>query len=246
MNPRSLRVRAVGLMVLVVLGLGFAGPSAGGSQPRFDTDRHRYRPREVVTTTLVNDSNETIRLTSEWSIGEVGGPTRARMYWGEPLTEVDPGETRVWRWRQDPNDCGQPQDACTHVGGYVDPGRYVVRAEVDGVELERRFEIGRYFTLGFERSAETFVVWAIEEKPIRQMTREARAEEKTLIVSGIVRGARRYNPDWSYTMGPRSIVLGEVFTEVCDGAPRYVERHRDEWRGERWCPWSSYVRRAGR
>jgi hypothetical protein len=47
-------------------------------------------------------------------------------------------------------------------------------------------------------------------------------------------------------MGPSSIVLGEVFVEVCDGDPNYVERHRREWLGERWCPWSSYVKREGR
>jgi hypothetical protein len=37
-----------------------------------------------------------------------------------------------------------------------------------------------------------------------------------------------------------------VAIEVCDGNPRYVQRHRDEWRGETWCPWSSYVEKVGR
>jgi hypothetical protein len=46
-------------------------------------------------------------------------------------------------------------------------------------------------------------------------------------------------------MGPHSIVLGEVFVEVCDGSPFYVQRHRKEWLGERWCPWDSYVKRIG-
>jgi hypothetical protein len=41
-------------------------------------------------------------------------------------------------------------------------------------------------------------------------------------------------------------VLGEVFIEVCDAAPRYVERHKKAWLGERWCPWSSYVSKTGR
>jgi hypothetical protein len=47
-------------------------------------------------------------------------------------------------------------------------------------------------------------------------------------------------------MGTRSIVLGQVFTEVCDASPTYVQNHRADWLGRRWCPWSSYVKRAGR
>jgi hypothetical protein len=78
------------------------------------------------------------------------------------------------------------------------------------------------------------------------MRREAAAEDKTLIVSGIVRDAARYNPDWSYTMGPGTIVLGEVFTEVCDANPNHVENNRRAWMGQRWCPWSSYVEREDR
>jgi hypothetical protein len=78
------------------------------------------------------------------------------------------------------------------------------------------------------------------------METEAAAEEKTLIVSGVVRRPQRYNPDWRFAMRSGSIVLGEVFIEVCDGSPKYVQRHRSEWLGERWCPWSSYVEKVGR
>jgi hypothetical protein len=55
-----------------------------------------------------------------------------------------------------------------------------------------------------------------------------------------------YNQPWSYKMGSRSIVLGEAFIEVCDASPTSVENHREDWLGKRWCPWSSYVKRAGR
>jgi hypothetical protein len=77
------------------------------------------------------------------------------------------------------------------------------------------------------------------------MTAQANSDEKTLIVSGIVRRQVLYNSRWDFSMGHRSIELGEVFIEVCDGAPRYVQRHRDEWFGQRWCPWSSFVKRIG-
>ena len=66
------------------------------------------------------------------------------------------------------------------------------------------------------------------------------------IVSGIVRAKRPFNQPWSYTMGPQSIVLGQAFIEVCDASPTYVENHRADWLGQRWCPWSSYVKHAGR
>jgi hypothetical protein len=231
------------LGVLLVAG-GIA--SAGGERPDFDTDKDRYRHREMVVTKLHNDTDRTLRLTSEWSIREKGGPVRARMYWGEPLDEVAPGETRRWRWPQDFNDCGRPQGACTDVGGNVPPGRYEVQAELDGEKITRRFDIGRYFTLGFSRSSDEFILWANDERTIRRLTREARAEERTMIVSGVVRRERPYNPDWSYSMGPRSISLSETAPESCDQAPRYVEAHRAGWMGKRWCPWSGYVKRAGR
>lgn len=235
-------------LLIGVLVLGSALPTTVSARrgPEFDTDKSRYRPRRDVVIELVNDTDRVVRLTSDWRVRRAGGRVLARMTWGDSLKSVDPGERRVWRYPQDLNSCGKPQNACTDVGGHIGPGRYVVEAGIDGELLTRRFQVGRYFTLGFRESQDRFVVWVNEERPLRRMRREARAEEKTLIVSGIVRGAVRYNPDWSFSMGPSSIVLGEVFVEVCDASPRYVENHRRAWKGERWCPWSSYVKRVGR
>ncbi|MFN2388618.1 MAG: hypothetical protein ABR575_03290 [Actinomycetota bacterium] len=61
-----------------------------------------------------------------------------------------------------------------------------------------------------------------------------------------MRRGRPYNPAWSYTVGPSSIFVGEVFVEVCDASPEYVEENRREWLGEQWCPWSSNVQAVGR
>ncbi|HEV3472419.1 MAG TPA: hypothetical protein VG408_04335, partial [Actinomycetota bacterium] len=64
-------------------------------------------------------------------------------------------------------------------------------------------------------AVDPFVIWVREERPIRQLRNDLdQPESDRRIVSGIVRRAKPYNPDWSFTMGPASIVLGEVFVEV--------------------------------
>jgi hypothetical protein len=106
---------------------------------------------------------------------------------------------------------------------------------------------GAFFTLGFKGSDRTFVILAREQKAIRELRADlSKPRNGRRIVSGIVRTGKPYNQPWSYTMGSRSIVLGQVFTEVCDASPTYVQNHRADWLGRRWCPWSSYVKRAGR
>ena len=245
-------------MASLLVGLLVAAPAlvAAGPPPaaRFTTDRKYYSPGTIVRIVLSNTGSQDIKLTSRWTIHRRGeARSLAEMIWGNSLRTVEPGERRVWEYPQDFNTCGKPQNACTDVGGHIGPGRYYVRAETSLGVLKASFQVGRYFTLGFRCSdsgdcehAEPFVVFVNEERPIRQMKREARAEEKTLIVSGIVRGERFYNPAYSYTMGPSTIVLGEMWTEVCDAHPNYVESHRRAWMGERWCPWSSYVAKIGR
>jgi hypothetical protein len=106
---------------------------------------------------------------------------------------------------------------------------------------------GAFFTLGFRGSGQTFVVLVRERQAIRGLRADlSKPRRERRIVSGIVRRGRPYNQPWSYAMGPRSIVLGQVFIEVCDASPTYVESRRADWLGRRWCPWSSYVKRAGR
>jgi hypothetical protein len=106
---------------------------------------------------------------------------------------------------------------------------------------------GQFFTLGFKGSDRTFVLLAREQEAIRELRADlSKPRSERRIVSGIVRTGKPYNQPWSYTMGTRSIVLGQVFTEVCDASPTYVQNHRADWLGRRWCPWSSYVKRAGR
>lgn len=221
--------------------------SGAGERPLSLHLKRHHRPGAPVIAVVQNVSDETQRIEASWTITHAKtGAVVARNHWTKAERRLAPGETAVWEWDQREGSYSSEPAPPGEAEERVRPGGYVLTAGEDDPRLTRRFQIGRFFTLGFEGRDDTFVVFVNERRPIKAMKAEAAAEDKTLIVSGIVREGSRYNRDWSYKMGPGSIVLGEVFIEVCDAAPRYVERHKEEWLGERWCPWSSYVLKTGR
>lgn len=240
---KLLSVAACAALVLV------SAPAPVAAQERvFELHLKRlHRPGAPVIAVVQNVSDETQRIEPQWTITRAKtGEVVAQNHWSSAERRLGPDETAVWEWDQregsyssEPSPPGEEEER-------VRPGGYVLTVDEDDAHLTRRFHIGRFFTLGFEGRDDTFVVFVNERRAIRAMRAEAAAEDKTMIVSGIVRDGNRYNRDWSYTMGPGSIVLGEVFVEVCDAAPGYVERHKRQWLGERWCPWSSYVLKTGR
>ena len=161
------------------------------------------------------------------------------------LSEEERSGTRVtWVWDQRHACYG----ACENVweGDPAQPGLYEVSTagtEAPG-KPPTRFSIGAYFHVAFDaRPNADFVVFTNKPETVEQMRAELeRPQEERQIVAGIVKARKPgYNPEWRYILGPQTIFLGEVFIEVCDGSPYYVQRHLDEWRGQRWCPWSSYV-----
>ena len=245
-----MRSPSAGLVAVVafVLSAGIA-TAASAAGPELGTDRHRYRPGREVVIRLVNDTNDTISFDNPWRIVRTrNAKTIATLAWESQETTIAPGGQRTWRWNQRKGNCATD---CTFQGGEdlppAGPGRYAAVVVTSAGKLRTVFEVGRFFTLGFENDPdESFVVFAIEREPISQMKAEAAAEDKTLIVSGVVRGAKNYNDPWSYTMGPGSLVLAEAFVEVCDASPDHVESHLEAWKGKRWCPWSSYVAKVGR
>ena len=236
--------------MLVALGLLVPhGSAAAGGGVDHSTRFHRNLVGKTVEITLQNHEQTAVELIGPWTITDARSGQQVSHYFFSDERELAPGEKIVWAWMQDDACYGSCQNV--RAGEPVGPGVYVASVETSlGVE-KRRFQIGRYFTVGF-RCGETdcswddFVVYVNTPDEVAQMEAEAVSAEKTLIVSGIVRRARPYNRNWRFSMGPGSIVLGEVFIEVCDGSPRYVQRHRSEWVGERWCPWSSYVEKVGR
>lgn len=235
------------LCIFFSLVTGAVASAVAPADPQLETDRKRYRPEAPVTITLTNQAEYELSFETPWRIENSRGETVSQFNWTQGESPLAQGESLSWIWDQSPNTCGS-DGSCTKIGGYVPPGKYTAVVETQDGEARARFQIGEYFTVAFEsRPKLRFGVFVTTADEIEQMRAEAAAEDKTLIVSGKVRGWRAgYNPDWRFVMDPRTIVLGEVFIEVCDGSPWYVQRNLDEWKGQRWCPWSSYVLKQGR
>ena len=238
--------------ILIVLALLVTTvPSVAASPappPVFDTDSTRYRTGEIVTITLENHTRANLTMENPWVIENARtGDTESIYIWPDDQLVVRAGESRTWAWEQNAGGCyGQCENV--HYGDPVGPGRYTAIARTSAGEFRAGFQVGEYFTLGFtSRPNIDFVVYVNRPDDVAAMRAEAETDDtEKQIVSGIVRRGKSYNPDWNFTMGPSSIVLGDMFIEVCDGSPYYVQRNRSEWIGERWCPWSSYVEKVGR
>lgn len=235
--------------LILLLCLGLLSPSVASASRGLELtiDRDRNVVGQVVALQIRNYEQTPIQLTGAWTITDVrSGREVSRYDFSDEEKELGPGELVEWNWPQD--------DACygicrnVRAGEPVGPGVYQAAVETSLGEVTDRFQIGQYFTLGFtSRPQAKFVVYVDTPDEVAQMEAQAAASpEDKQIVSGIVRRGKRYNRDWNFTMGPASIVLGDMFIEVCDGSPYYVQRNRSDWLGERWCPWSSYVEKVGR
>ena len=236
------------LALCLVASIALPASAFPGGGVTFDTDRERYRDGVIVTLTLHNGTGEDITMENPWVIqNRRTGDTESIYVWPDDQLVVASGEDRVWRWEQNDGGCyGQCENV--QYGDPVGPGKYLGVVNTTGEDFGAPFDICEYFTLGFtSRPNIDFVVYVNTPEEVAQMRTEVSATpEDKQIVSGLVRRGKPYNPDWNFTMGPGSIVLGDVFIEVCDGSPFYVQRNRGEWLGERWCPWSSYVEKVGR
>lgn len=241
-------MRKILLALCLVASAAVPASASPGGEVTFDTDRQRYRDGVIVTLTLHNGTAQSITMENPWEIqNRRTGDTESVYMWPADQLVVAPGDDRVWRWEQNDGGCyGQCENV--QYGDPVGPGKYLGVANTTGDDFGALFDVGEFFTLGFRsRPKIDFVVYVSTPDEVAQMRAEAAAPaEDKRIVSGIVRRGKRYNPEWNFTMGPASIVLGDVFIEVCDASPYYVQRHRGKWLGERWCPWSSYVEKVGR
>ncbi|MDQ4064999.1 MAG: hypothetical protein M3161_03020 [Actinomycetota bacterium] len=226
--------RRVVLAATLLMGVVFS-PAAAQTGIDFGATRERNLDSNNVTITITNHTNDRIELF-RGNVRDVrDGHREARLR--PEVRYLRPGEQHSWEW--------------IHEG---DAGRFKATLHTSAGTLRDIFDVGAYFTINFRCNDtpenpcyDPFVIWVREDRPIRQLRADlAEPQEGRRIVSGIVRRAKPYNAHWSYTMGPASIVLGEVFIEVCDANPQYVEENRREWMGERWCPWSSYVESEGR
>ena len=219
------------------MALTLVAPTVGSAEPKveFNVLKLRYLESEPVDLLLYNNSDRRIEL--------FGGTIR-RAHDREVVTRLRPkqrylrpGSIHEWTWNHESN-----------------AGAFIARFRTSEGRFGDSFEIGGFFELGFRcedtgdcAAVDKYVIFVREEKPLRQLREDLqRPVDERRIVSGIVSRAKKYNENWSYTMHPGSIILGDVFIEVCDGHPDYIENNRKEWMGERWCPWSSYVASEGR
>lgn len=236
----------------MVLSLLVAAPAQTGERVHLKTD-DRYLPRRTVRVKLVNPTDHRFEFENPWRIKNTSTDELVATQAFEPSETFVPARGAVtWIWSQQRGYCATD---CTYpgtengLGSYVGPGRYVAIVKTESRTFRKVFEIGRYFTIAFDRAVteETFVLFAREKRAIKQLKTDLdKPEAKRRIVSGIVRAKAPYNRPWSYTMGTGTIFLADVFTEACDASPQYVESHRRQWVGERWCPWSSFVDHIGR
>ena len=233
-------MRSLAVLAAVVFLLA---PAGAAQRVRADVERFSI-VGDRIEIALVNASDETITMGGMWTITSLRtGADVATYCWLRSDRKLAPGDRRVWRWDQREYSYGYC--AQSHPGSQVAAGPY--RVTFHGLGMSRRLHIGQFFQVGFDHlEGERFTVFVNRAKDIEAMTTEAAAEDKTQMVTGIVRDARRYNAPWEFTMGPGSIILAEVSTEVCDADPNYVQDHKRAWMGDRWCPWSSYVAGVGR
>lgn len=232
-------MRAGRLLVASICAVLLASPmTATGKEAdvSFGAARNRVLDTGDVKISLVNGSDQRIELFGG-AIREAGSGDRMVRLRPESRF-LPPGDGHEWTWLHEGN-----------------TGIFRATFETSVGTFEDTFEVGAFFSIGFRcngtpedcPAVDRFVIFARQEKPIRQLRADLmRGEDERRIVSGIVRGKARYNPPWSFTMSPGSIVLGDVFVEVCDAHPNAVENSRRRWMGERWCPWSSYVAGEGR
>ncbi len=106
----------------------------------------------------------------------------------------------------------------------------------------------RVYEFGNRANGDTFLAWTSDTAVIAQVAAQLAlpAAERMQHINGqlarIPAGCDPINKNWSWYFVPNEWHLADASMEICDGNPRYVEDHLDDYLAfERYCPWSSYV-----
>lgn len=96
----------------------------------------------------------------------------------------------------------------------------------------------------FAVGTESFRVWIRNERAIEQVLALQRGTSTASIPNGRLRtgaGQANHNMPYTWHLDPDEIEMAGATIEVCDGAPSYVEAHRDEFIAQvsRYCPWGA-------
>lgn len=102
------------------------------------------------------------------------------------------------------------------------------------------------FRFGMRNSTEEFLACTSDDALIRtareQLARPV--EQRNLHIRGVIqRATQGANLAWSWQHVDSAWQLVAMSMELCDAAPGYVEEHLDDWLGQPFCPWHSYVKR---
>lgn len=96
----------------------------------------------------------------------------------------------------------------------------------------------------FAAGSQRFNVWIRNRTTIAEVFAVQQGTSQAHIPNGrILRGpgAADHNAPYSWHLDPNDITMAEVATEVCDGAPSFVEENVDEFVDKvgRYCPWAA-------
>ena len=96
----------------------------------------------------------------------------------------------------------------------------------------------------FSVGTETFRVWIRNDRTIEQVLALQRGASTAGIPNGRLRvgtGQGAHNVPYSWHLDPDEIEMAGATIEICDGAPSYIEAHRDEFIAQvnRYCPWGA-------
>ena len=98
----------------------------------------------------------------------------------------------------------------------------------------------------FEAAGDTFKVWVTNPQTIEQLLALQAGTSAASIPNGRISagpGAGDHNAPWTWHLDPEDIEMAEMTTEVCDGAPSYVEGNLSDFTDTvgRYCPWSAQL-----
>ena len=97
------------------------------------------------------------------------------------------------------------------------------------------------FVIQFETAGERAHVWVDSQAGIEHVAGWLDNTEESLgIPGGPIELNGTYNPGYTYRLQPDAVAFGDVWIELCDAAPCYIESFGPaEWMESpgTWCPW---------
>ena len=101
----------------------------------------------------------------------------------------------------------------------------------------------------FAVGGESFNVWVRRPEAIEDLLALQRGTSTASIPNGVLRagaGQGSHNRPYSWHLDPDQIQMAGATIEVCDGAPSYIQAHRDEFIATvgRYCPWGARLVRV--